>query len=240
MATPPENKRLFHILRHNLIHVRPGYTDRDVILCPLCLREISIEQLDAVEHIVPRNLLENDPRYMKKISLSRRAGLTVLCRHPRTTETDQPARNGCNGWKGQKYDLLFKGMLQGRRIAVSELKHRHAVAVLIMAYLGAFQRLGYEYILRSELDDVRRQFDYPDKRVTTWLEHAHVNPAPVDPNGQPWATTSGLPFVFGGSFTAKAPLEIFFRRFSARLPSGHWAVKNHPEILLSPVLTPVP
>ena len=70
----PERKRLFHILHDNLAYERPEYTTREVILCPICLRELSIEELGSVEHIVARNQLENDPSYMKEISLSRRAG----------------------------------------------------------------------------------------------------------------------------------------------------------------------
>jgi hypothetical protein len=233
-----DRDRLFHILRENLVLVQPEYEPQEVILCPICLRKLRIDELGSVEHIVAQNLLKSDPWYMKKISLSRRAGLTALCRHSRLTATGETAKHGCNGWKGQKYDLLFKGMLQGREIRQEELLHRHGVAVLVMAYLAAFQRLGYGYILRLELDQIRQQFDHPDQRKTAWLDHARVNLAPVDPNYQPWGTTSGLPFLFGGQLTSTAPLEVFFRRFHALLPSGHWAVKNNPKILLDPVLPP--
>lgn len=234
----PDRVRLFNILRDDLIKSRPEYAEVDVILCPICLREITLKQFDAVEHIIPQNVLKNDPPFMKILSLSRRAGLTALCHHSRRTLSDEETKHGCNGWKGQKYDRLFKGVIQGGRISSSALKHRHGVAILTMAYLGAFQRLGYGYILRPELDEVRRQFDYPDARHTSWLDHALVNLAAVNPNAQIWGTTSGLPFAFGSLMTATAPLEILFRRFSARLPSGHWAVTHNPDILLKPVLPP--
>jgi hypothetical protein len=218
---------VFRSLRENLIYARPEYIGREVILCPFCLREITLEQLSSIEHIVAQNVLKDDPPYMKQHPGRSRAGVTALCRHPRTTKTGH-APNGCNGWKGQKYDRLFRRMLQAQRIDEGMLRLQHYVAVLIMAYLGAFQRLGYEYIMRVELDDIRHQFDYPDRQVTHWLDHVHIRLS-GHPGGQIWATTSGLPFVFGSLASSKAPLEVSFRRFSALLPGGHWAVKKQPE-----------
>ncbi len=235
---PKERMRLFRILRDNLVRERAQYGARELILCPVCLREMTVDQLDAVEHIIPRNILKSDPLAMKKIHLSGRAGLTALCHHERETKGGANAPNGCNGWKGQKFDRLFKGMLQGRKVAQWELTPRHRVAILIMAYLGAFQRFGYGYILRPELDDIRLQFDYPDQSMTPWLWHTHVQLTPVDPNYQPWATTSGLPFIFADGFASKRPLDIFFRRFSALLPSGLSAIQDNPELLNAPVLSP--
>jgi hypothetical protein len=233
--TPSERTRLFHILHKNLAQVRPEYAARDVILCPLCLREMRIDDGWSVEHIIPQNVLKADPDFMKPISLSRRAGLTVLCREKTTTKSGEVANQGCNGWKGQKYDRLFRGMLQGRGVSQKETKHRHGVAILMMAYLGAFQRLGYGYILAAGFDEIRLQFVFPDTRITQWLGYAQILLTPADPNGQVWATTSGLPFVFGGSRTSDAPLEVMFRRFSARLPSGHWQVANLPQPLLAAI-----
>jgi hypothetical protein len=77
-------QRLFDILRVNLVGARSEHATSDQILCPLCLRPLAVSEMKSVEHIIPRNALEDDPDYMKSTSLSRRAGLTVLCREPRT------------------------------------------------------------------------------------------------------------------------------------------------------------
>jgi len=38
--------------------------------------------------------------------------------------------------------------------------------------LGGVPILGYEYILRPELDEIRQQFDYPEHRMTQYLDQA--------------------------------------------------------------------
>jgi hypothetical protein len=228
--------RLFQILRENLIATRSEYASREIILCPLCLRPLTIEDIKSVEHIIPRNVLKTDPSYMQGVSLSRRAGLTALCRTPRSLIGGKTVPQGCNGWKGQVYDRLFKSMLQGQLVQPSSVNHRHGVAILTMAYLAAFQQFGYGYILNKDFDGIRAQFDFPDKRITPWLDHARMRLPQHDPNYTVWATASGLPFAFGSVLTPTASLDVLFRRFHAVLPSGHWKVTNTPAILLPAML----
>ena len=126
--------------------------------------------------------------------------------------------------KGQLYDRLFKNLFDTNVHARSDLTHSHGVAILIMAYLGAFQSFGYEYILRPELDSIRDQFDFPNDRKTEWLDFAHY--CLVEDSTPVIATSVGQPFVFGNLLTPNAPLEVMFRRCRALLPSGHRSVSK--------------
>lgn len=228
-------ERLFDILRANLVATHPEHEDADHILCPLCLRPMTVADVKSVEHIIPSNTLKDDPDFMRAVPLSYRAGLTVLCRESRDIG-GKSANQGCNGFKGSTYDRLFNGMMQGRELKDGEVWNRHTVAVLTMAYLAAFQQHGYGYILDDAFEPIRRQFDRPDDVVTDWMHDAHIWRGAHDPNGKIWATSSGLPFVFGGRLTDDAPLEVFFRRFRARLSGGHWKVTDAPAVLLPQLL----
>ena len=106
-------KQLFRILRDNLVSERPEYADREVILCPLCRREMRFEDVESLEHILPQKALKDDPPYVSSMSLSQRAGLTVLCRTPRRTGCGKDAPQGCNGWKGQIYDQCARQSWRG-------------------------------------------------------------------------------------------------------------------------------
>ena len=93
-----------------------------------------------------------------------------------------------------------------------------------MAYLGAFQLFGYEYIFQAELEQIREQFDFPDERKTHYLDTAEVN---TSPNGDKIIRTrAGHPFSLGGVMADGNPLQVAFRRFNAQLPSGHWNVQT--------------
>jgi hypothetical protein len=179
-----------------------------------------------------------DPSYVRSMSLSQRAGLTVLCRTPRRTGCGKDAPQGCNGWKGQIYDRLFKGMLAGQQIRPHKLKFRHSVAVLTMAYLAAFQRFGYGCVLDDAFDTVRIQADYPNRRVTPWVDTARINLRQHELNGTVWATSSGLPFIFGWHGVRGSALEVQFRRFLVLLPGGHWLVHHDPGLLLPAIIEP--
>ena len=238
--SPSYRERLFHILRGNLVCERPEYADREVILCPLCLRDLRFDDVRSVEHILPENALKDDPLFVRQVSLSRRAGLTVLCRTSRAVGCGKDAPEGCNGWKGQAYDRLFKGMLAGQQIPPHKLTLRRKVAVLTMAYLAAFQRFGYGCILNDAFETVRCQADYPDRKMTPWLDSVVINPRQHALNGQVWATSSGLPFVFGWHGVKGSALEVYFRRFRVLLPGGHWLMHHDPDLLLPAVIAPPP
>ena len=226
MASISINEELFNVLHQDLCHIKPEYKYKDVILCPICLREISKETVlkSGVEHIVPQGLLKNDINENRDLgTLNQRCGLTVLCREQRVQKgTSKLTQDGCNGLKGKLYDRLWVRHWGKKDIDRDILELRLSVFILIMAYLGAFQVYGYEYILRKELDEIREQFDYPDDQKTSYLDSAKVN---LKANGDRIvATSSGHPFALGGLLVNGRPLHIAFRRFKAELPSGHWDV----------------
>jgi len=229
--------QVFDALRCDLLAHRTDLSDKEVVLCPICLREVSKDDFlrGGLEHILPRNVTTRDSAEKKQLgSSNQRCGVTLLCRQERECRSDgRPAHQGCNGLKGQLYDRLFRNLLDDSPHVPDELTHRHGVGILLMAYLGVFQYFGYDYILRPELDEVREQFDYPDERHTHWLDDAKYNCS--GSSGQVVVTTLGTPFVVGGFLTNDAPLHVLFRRFSAYLPKGHWRCRGLPDI---PLLRP--
>lgn len=227
----------FAVLHESLCHIRPDYLNHDVILCPICLREISKETIldSGIEHIIPRVATKKD-KGTSLATLNQRSGITVLCREPRTIGT-ATCKDGCNGFKGKTYDWAVQNLLDDKDRNPNELNNRHAVAILIMAYLGAFQAYGYDYILRPELDEIRKQFDNPDVNATNWLPMAKYNLRPGETSIV--TTSTGHPFIYGGMVTNNAPLHIVFRRCQAYLPGGHWdsvGVRTLKSLL--PSLTP--
>ena len=218
----------FRVLHEDLQLLRPDVTERDAILCPICLREIPRGRVleGGIEHIIPQVVVKQDAPDLASLgSRNQRAGITVLCREPRTIEsTGALLKDGCNGFKGSTYDWLLRRVLDDKPHTSVEFSHRHGVAILIMAYLGAFQSFGYDYVLRPELNEVRRQFDHPDDSVTSWLDHARFELEP--PREQVVTTESGLPFLFGGILNPEAPLHVIFRRCEAYLPQGHWTSRG--------------
>jgi hypothetical protein len=227
------NQQAYELLHENLAAVRPEFADRDVILCPICLREIPRTAVVTcgVEHIIPQNVVKSDPSDFAALGTkNQRCGITVLCRAERVCQSDRRVcKDGCNGMKGRLYDRLFQGLFETGTHVHSDFTHSHGVAILIMAYLGAFQRFGYEYILRLELDPIRTQFDFPNERKTTWLDTARYCLA--EDTAQIVATSVGQPFIFGSIVTQTAPLEVMFRRCHALLPSGHRILSKMPRRL---------
>ncbi|HEY0781581.1 MAG TPA: hypothetical protein VGE98_03935 [Thermoanaerobaculia bacterium] len=220
---PSLKEEVFTVLRENLLVVRPEYNDRDAVLCPICLREISRDEAmtGGVEHIIPRVATKGEECGG---TTNQRSGITLLCRKQRNRKADgRVYKDGCNGMKGSTYDFIFARLLDRGEHQESELTHRHGVAILTMAYLAAFQFLGYEYILRPSLDEIREQFDYPDQRITGYLDDARYN---LKGEPQPFLTESGQPFVWGGVTTQEAALSVVFRRCRAILPGGHWDIKH--------------
>lgn len=221
------NEEVYDVLHENLVAVRSAYNGRPVVLCPICLREIHRDDVIrwGVEHIIPKNVISGDhPRVAQHGTKNQRCGITFLCRNPRACRSNaKMAHDGCNGLKGQLYDRLFRGLFDESYHSPYELTPRHGAAILIMAYLVAFQYFGYEYILRPELDTIREQFDYPDERKTEWLDMAKYD---TSGKSQFVVTSSGQPFVWGGVANSNANLHVFFRRCQASLPPGFWKL-NH-------------
>lgn len=244
-------KELFKLLHENLVATFPSYASKEVVLCPVCFTEITENEVlgGALEHIVPTNIVNEDPDCIKFATKNQRSGLTVLCRKRRiwgnqTTYdfgerdwniqikwSNKVANQGCNGLKGSLYDRVFCGLLDDTSHNLLELTNRQKVATLMMGYLGAFQIFGYEYVLLPELNEVRDQFDRPDIKITKWLDRV-VYFADISFPGI-CATEWGMPFNFGGSLHESAPLEVRFRRFRVELPPGHSLVRHPPKTLSS-------
>src|SRR5260370_5499871 len=53
---------VFEVLRQNLILVRPEYGSKDVVLCPICMREIPRQAVQdgGIEHVIPENVVKLD------------------------------------------------------------------------------------------------------------------------------------------------------------------------------------
>ena len=222
------NEEVFDVLYKNLVEVKPEYSNKNIILCPICLSEITKSEvmLNGIEHIIPKNSIKMDSTDKKSLgTLNQRCGITVLCRQERVCKSNGTTSiDGCNGLKGSLYDRLWKPYWNNQKIDPEKLTHRHGVSILVMAYLGAFQRYGYDYILQTEFDEIREQFDFPDERITNWLEFAQVYLEAGSDNII--STARAHPFVTGGILSKGCCLEVLFRRFKAYLPTGHWQVKT--------------
>jgi hypothetical protein len=221
-------EEVYAVLRENLIAVEPRYAGNDVVLCPICLREVTQTEVLAggIEHIIPQVVAKEDPVDDKaRATLNQRCGITLLCRQERSCKCDgHMSKDGCNGLKGRFYDRLFKGLFDDGPHGQEELTHRHGVGILTMGYLVAFQFFGYEFILRRKLDEIREQFDYPDDRKTGYLDQALYCLAPS--SSLRLLTESGQPFLWGGVMKPDAPLHLMFRRCQVVLPGGHWNFRN--------------
>jgi hypothetical protein len=225
---PSLNEEVYAVLRENLVAVDPGYAEKDVVLCPICLRGIGQAEVlvGGIEHIIPRVVADEDSVDDKaRATRNQRCGITLLSRQQRVCKSDgYVSKGGCNGLKGRLYDRLFKGFFDDGPHSREKLAHQHGVGILMMGYLAAFQFFGYEFILRREMDEIREQFDYPIDRKTPYLDQALYCLAPS--NSPPLVTESGQPFVWGGIKKPDAPLHLMFRRCQVELPGGHWQLKE--------------
>jgi hypothetical protein len=133
---------VFEMLRQNLISVRPEYGSKDVVLCPICMREIPRQAVQdgGIEHVIPENVVKLDNTNISGLGTqNQRCGITLLCRQARTCKSDDTtSHDGCNGLKGKLYDRLFRNLFDEQGHRPTEFIHRHGVGILVMAYLGAF------------------------------------------------------------------------------------------------------
>lgn len=207
----------FQTLYEDLSRAKPEYETKGMILCPICLRGITKAEIlcGGVEHIIPKVVIRKDKAIVQNgISINQRCGITVLCqKERRINESIARATYGCNGFKGGVYDRLFKNLFDFKSHSPRVIDFRHRVAILVMAYLGAFQRYGYEYILRPEFDEIRSQFDHPDVKMTQWLERVSYK-LPAN-SIQVITDADSHPFMF---FRYPTTLSVTFRRCRAFLP----------------------
>ena len=151
---PPTEARIFHGMWGDLMRLG-RLPSAYGILCPLCLKPKSHDEL-TLEHIIPKSALAYDPPILRKLhSVNNRSGLTHLC-------------SACNRIKGKWYDPIIVKMFKKPEFQPSpreenkELKARRT-----LAYLGAFRELGYSYILTSKLNAVRLDFLHPSRPPTS-------------------------------------------------------------------------
>ena len=217
-------QQLFDAYAQNL--VTSGHsTAPDYMLCPLCLKRITFEDLRNgradVEHIIPRHSTTNRQQltpFTRLGAASVRSGLTITC-------------TICNRKKGSQLDFGMRGLVTPGRKSKADYKGRSGVAILVYAYLLVFAVYGYEYILQPAMDDVRRQFDRPDEDITQWLAGAEVDPT-MEAKDQPIVCNEwGYPFVAG---VWRNRLRISFWRFRAILPGpvAVTAVVDIPEAIV--------
>jgi len=102
---PGLKEEVFEILRENLLAVKPEYASKDVVLCPLCLREITrVEALvSSVEHIIPQVATKGDTAKDRSLATkNQRCGITLSCRREWSCKSDgYISKDGCNGLKGR-------------------------------------------------------------------------------------------------------------------------------------------
>jgi hypothetical protein len=204
----PLELQLFDAYKANLAAVRPERHNKDIMLCPLCISEITRKQVEmhevGLEHIIPQHSTadkaQKSPQTLVGVK-NVRSGLTITC-------------SKCNGRKGRILDWPMRDrIIQGQKLP-EDYPCRTGTAVLIYAYLLAFAVFGYEYILKDDLREIREQFWDPDRSNSGWLRHAQVNLS-----GKASAIVcneSGYPFVM--KISPSEPLEMSFWRFRAILP----------------------
>ncbi|VAX19762.1 hypothetical protein MNBD_NITROSPINAE03-1783 [hydrothermal vent metagenome] len=144
-------EQVFDVLQENLLASYPEYTGKDIVLCPICLSEITKEEVitKGMERIIPLSAIKQDSDRQKELAYkNQRAGITILCRTSRKLlSTDEVCKDGCNGLKGSLYDLHLKKMYRQQPLSSTDYSQIHQISLLIIAYLFAFQRYGYGYIL---------------------------------------------------------------------------------------------
>lgn len=198
---------LFESYQDNINQVDPKRGGDGTIPCPLCLAPMTIDGLSgaqaSLEHIIPQHSTRESaqPSRLTKVGTKNaRSGLTITCEK-------------CNREKGRTLDWALRNRITPGKRSGDAYGFRSGVAILTYAYLLAFAHFGYEYILRDDLNEIRRQFSDPDTRQSAWLEHAVVDllgaPAPIVCSEQ------GYPCVFR---LHPPPLQVMFWRFVALLP----------------------
>jgi len=208
----PEEKA-YKFLREDICRVRPEYEKKQVLVCPICMREISKEAF--LEH----GLEPIIPKVHSAMSRGRRSGYTVLCHEERKIEGDgSVSEDGCSGYKKRMYDSVAKNFLPEDGSVPTMLSIRQKISITIMAYLGAFQQFGYGSVFWDELDEIRKQFDFPKKKITKWIDNSVC--MPMNDPFYLMGSTKDQPFAVGGSVQDGHPLHMVFGKCFTLLPVG--------------------
>lgn len=118
----------------------------------------------SLEHIVPRQALNDDPGVVKaSVSASMRSGHVLLCQAPLTVKGFKPRGTGCNAWKGSYYDPSLRALMNNSVLNRKLLTERVTIAGFCAAYLAMVAEFGYGVVFTAAGKLARRQFFSPDR-----------------------------------------------------------------------------
>ena len=162
---PSTKDTLWHTMRADFEQYYPETKNNNLLMCCACGRLLPVEAF-TVEHILPQQMLQDDPPEVKANPVTTRgvrAGLTLLCNAPLRPREGQTRRLGCNAWKGQFYDTALREVLSGTIQAhkFKPITDNHTIALLCAAYLGMAREYGYQIALTAAGNLMRRQFFLP-------------------------------------------------------------------------------
>jgi hypothetical protein len=160
ILTPALLDNLWHRMRSDLINYAPELARSDKLLCCCCFRQLSQSDF-SVEHIIPRQVVENDPPEVKeKLTRNERSKTILLCKKPLLIGGRPVRANGCNGWKGAYYDTQLRQVLGDSFLTDSARKPttQHTIAALCVGYMALVERFGYQVALTESGLLMRRQF----------------------------------------------------------------------------------
>jgi hypothetical protein len=154
---------LWHRMRSDLINYAPELADTDRLICCCCFRQLPRNDF-SLEHIIPRQVVDNDPPEVKeKLTHNERSKTILLCKKPLAIDGKSVRANGCNGWKGAYYDTQLRQVLNDSFLSGSARKSttQHTIAALSVGYLALVERFGYQVALTESGLLMRRQFFMP-------------------------------------------------------------------------------
>lgn len=164
LIQPALKERLWHKMRTDLQKYIPAIANEPLLMCCTCGRFLSFEDFD-VEHIIPRQALDNDPKAVRENAATPknvRAGTTLLCKKRLRYKNSRFYENGCNSWKGRFYDKPIAEVLSGG-IQNRKPNTNHILSTLIVGYLAMVAEYGYRVSLTRSGVLLRNQFFRPGK-----------------------------------------------------------------------------
>jgi len=135
-------------------------------MCCCCCRFLPFDEF-ALEHIVPKQALADDPIQLKihpDAPTNARSELTLLCTKHLIVKGQTAYNNGCNSWKGRFFDKCIREALNGTMLnsKINKVTERHIIALNCASYLAFFARHGYQVVLTQAGRLMREQFFLPN------------------------------------------------------------------------------
>ena len=164
LLTASRTEKLWHEMRADFERIGPKL-GIDQLPCPVCGRVLDRKDF-SLEHIVPRQALDDDPASVKaSVTASTRSGHVLLCRAPLKVKAQGRTQgNGCNGWKGSHYDRPLRELMNGAALKPGRTPtERVVVAALAAGYLAMVARFGYGVAFTPSGLLLRRQFFSSDR-----------------------------------------------------------------------------